>query len=388
MHETSDQNGADGGATIGTLCADEIAAPTTATASTMLIVDDEEINRLVLENLFSDTYRIEQVGDGKGALSRVLVQPDAYCAILLDVYMDGMDGIQALKHLRKAGITEKVPVFIITSSTSNRITEEAYSLGVMDVIRKPIVPHIVKRRVESVIELFRTRHALSMQVASQQLELVKRAAEALELTRGMIEALAAAVEFRDGESGGHVRRIHDVTKLMLTLTPLGDGLSAQDIDDIALASIMHDIGKIAIPDAILAKPGKLTAEEFAIMKTHTVEGERLLESIPQLHGSGVYRFAPDIARHHHERWDGSGYPDGLAGDQISPWAQIVSLADVYDALTNDRPYKRALDRETACAMMRDGACGAFNPTLLDLFLRIEPEVHALHAARQTPSEKR
>ena len=194
----------------------------------------------------------------------------------------------------------------------------------------------------------------------------------------MIEALSAAIEFRDGESGGHVRRIHDITKLMLVRTELGSGLSAQDIDDIALASIMHDVGKIAIPDAILSKPGRLTPEEFEVMKTHTLQGELLLSRIPQLKESGAYRYACDIARHHHERWDGRGYPDGLAGDDISIWAQIVSLADVYDALTSKRVYKSAFSREESLRMIKEGECGVFNPRLLELFLGLEPEINELY----------
>lgn len=194
----------------------------------------------------------------------------------------------------------------------------------------------------------------------------------------MIEALSAAIEFRDGESGDHVQRIHDITKLVLTRTRLGDGLTAEDIDDIALAAIMHDVGKIAIPDAILCKPGRLTAEEFEVMKTHTVQGAELLERIPQMRGIGAYRYAIDIARHHHERWDGRGYPDGLVGDQISIWAQVVSLADVYDALTSKRVYKAAFTREESLRMIRDGECGAFNPELLDCFFEVEPQICAMY----------
>ena len=283
-----------------------------------------------------------------------------------------------LSYLHKAGLIEQIPVFLITAETSGSVMEQAYELGVMDVIRKPIVPYIVRRRVESVIELFQARKRLSHVVEDQRSELLRRAEQIIDLNRGMIEALSAAIEFRDGESGGHVRRIHDITKLMLVRTELGSGLSAQDIDDIALASIMHDVGKIAIPDAILSKPGRLTPEEFEVMKTHTLQGELLLSRIPQLKESGAYRYACDIARHHHERWDGRGYPDGLAGNDISIWAQIVSLADVYDALTSKRVYKSAFSREESLRMIKESECGVFNPRLLELFLELEPEINELY----------
>ena len=198
----------------------------------------------------------------------------------------------------------------------------------------------------------------------QQSELLKQAKLIIDLNMGMIESLSTAIEFRSGESGEHVRRIHDITRHMLTCTPLGEGLSGEEIQWIAMASIMHDVGKIAVPDAILNKPGRLTAEEFEVMKGHTVQGARLLEQIPQLRENGAYPYAWDIARHHHERWDGRGYPDGLKGEEISLWAQVVSLADVYDALSCKRVYKNAFPRVRVLEMIRDGECGVFNPELL------------------------
>ena len=256
--------------------------------------------------------------------------------------------------------------------------KEAYALGVMDVISKPVIPYVVLRRVQSVVELFRARERLSNVVELQQADLLAQAKKIISLNRGMIEALAAAIEFRSEESGEHVRRIHDITRALLTSTPLGEGLSRIEIEQIALASIMHDVGKIAVPDAILNKPGRLTAAEFEVMKSHTVQGARLLEQIPQLRENGAYPYAWDIARHHHERWDGRGYPDGLKGDEITLWAQIVSLADVYDALSCKRVYKDAFPREKVNEMIRTGACGCFNPRLLDCFFSVEDQLHKLY----------
>lgn len=345
-----------------------------AEAGTLLIVDDDEINRGILENIFASYYSIDEAENGKIGLEKILKESSKLCAVLLDVMMPEMDGIEVLHHLKEHGLLDKVPVFLITAEASDAVMKEAYALGVMDVISKPVVPYIVLRRVQSVVELFLARKRLSNTVRLQELELIERARKIIELNQGMIETLSAAIEFRNGESGEHVRRIHDITKFLLTNTELGNGLSAGEIDNIALAAIMHDVGKIAIPDAILGKPGRLTREEFEIMKTHTIQGGYLLEKIPQLRESDVYQYAYDIARHHHERWDGRGYPDGLKGDEISIWAQIVSLADVYDALTSKRVYKDAFTREESLRMIRDGECGVFNPWLLECFFRVEPQI--------------
>lgn len=347
-------------------------------ADTVLIVDDEEINRAILGNLLFDLYEVEEAKGGKDAISKLLANPRKYCAVLLDVMMDGMDGLQTLECLKRAGLTTIVPVFVITADARDGVTKQAYELGAIDVIGKPVVPYVVRRRIESVAELFRARARLGYVVEGQQIELTRQTERIVELTRGMVEALSTAIEFRDSDSGGHVHRIYDITRLMLLRTDLGDGLSVEDIDSIALAAIMHDVGKIAIPDSILNKPGRLTSDEFEVMKAHTIQGEKLLSSIPQLKMSKVYEYALDIARHHHERWDGSGYPDGLSGDQISKWAQMVALADVYDALTNKRRYKEAYSHETAMRMILEGECGAFNPDILERFSAIAPNIAMLN----------
>ena len=351
----------------------DVSAP-----GSLLIVDDDAINRAILENLFAPFYPIEEAEDGDEGLARILARPERFCAVLLDVVMPRMSGLEVLERLRESALTEKLPVFLITAEASDENMRRAYDLGVMDVISKPVVPYIVLKRVQSVIELFQARKRLRRTVKSQQTELLAQAEKIIRLNQGMIEALSTAIEFRSEESGDHVRRIHDITWNLLTYTPLGDGLDDEAIHQIALASIMQDVGKIAIPDAILNKPGKLTAEEYAIMKTHTTQGALLLERIPQLRETGLYAYAADIARHHHERWDGRGYPDGLRGDEISVWAQAVSLADVYDALINKRVYKAAFSRERALEMIRNGDCGVFGPRLLDCFFAVEERLFSLY----------
>ena len=344
----------------------------------MLIVDDDAINCAILENIFAPYYDIDMAADGGAGLERVLERQDELCAILLDVMMPVMDGIEVLRQLARRGLPERIPVFLITAEASGQIMKEAYALGVMDVISKPVTPYVVLRRVQSVVELFRARTRLRNVVELQQADLLAQARKIIDLNKGLIEALATAIEFRSEESGDHVRRIHDITRCLLLDTPLGAGLSGAEVEQIALASIMHDVGKIAVPDAILNKPGRLTPAEFEVMKTHTVQGARLLERIPQLRENGAYPYAWDIARHHHERWDGRGYPDGLKGDEISLPAQIVSLADVYDALSCKRVYKDAFPRETVLEMIRTGQCGCFNPYLLECFFAVEDKLSGLY----------
>ncbi|MDE6740569.1 MAG: HD domain-containing protein, partial [Lachnospiraceae bacterium] len=306
------------------------------------------------------------------------MEENKLCAILLDVMMPGMNGIEVLRHLKRMGVIERIPVFIITADTSAGVMKEAYELGVMDFISKPVVSYMVVRRVLSIVELFEARKHLKTVVVNQGLELLDQAQRIIELNQGMIETLATVIEFRNEESGGHVQRISQITRLLLENTVFGENLDDKEIDSIALAAVMHDVGKITIPDAVLTKPGKLTAEEYAVMKEHTVNGVALLESIPQMRGSDIYEYACDIARHHHERWDGGGYPDGLKGDEISPWAQVVSLADVYDALNCKRVYKPPYPREQVLEMIRNGECGVFNPQLLESFLSVEDMIYEMY----------
>lgn len=246
--------------------------------------------------------------------------------------------------------------------------ERAYALGLEDVIAAPFSATTAKMRMARALARRRSGSADPLRIAEA----------IIALDKSMIEALAAAIEFRNRESGDHVRRIHDITAHLLGETPLGRGYSAREIEEIALASILHDVGKIAVPDQVLNKPGKLSDEEFAIMRSHTVQGEALLAQIPLLQAHASSRFAMDIARHHHERWDGSGYPDRLRGDAISLPAQIVGLADVYDALRSPRVYKPAFGRGESLRMIRQGDCGAFNPALLDVFLSAEPSIAAFY----------
>lgn len=209
-------------------------------------------------------------------------------------------------------------------------------------------------------------------------ELLYKEDGTINFKKGMIEALFETVKFRNKELGEHIIWIHNITQYMLTNTELGEGLSKEMIDLLSLAAGMHDVGKIAIPDGILNKHGELTPEEYEVMKTHTVLGIELLERIPQMKYHEVYVYAYDIIRHHHERWDGNGYPDGLKGDEISIWAQIVSIVDVYDSLVSKRVYKNAYEYDTAVQMIQEGQCGVFNPKLLECFMSVEGNIRKIY----------
>ncbi len=349
-------------------------------ADSILIVDDDPVNRMILKKLFSSYYTIIEAEDGYAGMEKILHgdNRDRLCAILLDIMMPGMNGIEVLSKLKKLGLLDKIPVFIITADSNAGVMKAAYELGVMDVIRKPVVPYMVVRRVQSVVELFEARKHLNTVVEDQNAVLLEQAEKIIRLNQGLLETLATIIEFRNEESGGHVQRISMITRLLLENTVFGMDLQENEINNIALAAVVHDVGKITIPDAVLTKPGKLTTEEYAVMQEHTTKGVAILESITQLRDSEIYEYACDIARHHHERWDGRGYPDGLKGDEISPWAQVVSLADVYDALNCRRVYKPPFPREKVLEMICTGQCGVFNPKLLESFLSVEDKLYELY----------
>lgn len=340
----------------------------------ILIVDDMEINRVILSETFKEKHEVIEAENGQQALEIILNSDYPISAVLLDVVMPVMDGFTFMERFNALGFKNKIPVFLITADCSEESMHKGYNLGVMDIIEKPIVPYFVKRRVESVMELFEARKKLSRVVRVQQIQLKEQEEEIYALNNAIIETLSTAIEFRSGESGQHVRRIKHLTQLFLTELRASDGaaynFSDEQIEQIAMASIMHDVGKIAISDAILNKPARLTAEEYELMKTHTVKGCEILEQIPQYQHNALYQYAYDICRHHHERWDGRGYPDGLKGEEITIWAQVVSIADVFDALTNERVYKAAVPVDEAVDMIYGGQCGCFNPVLLNILKNI------------------
>lgn len=331
--------------------------------NTILIVDDMEINRAILAEGFKDGYHILEAENGQEAVD-ILKENDDIAAVLLDIMMPVMDGLGVLREMKDNGLISHIPVFIITASDSEKTLMDAYNLGAVDIISKPFMMNFLKCRIGGVIELYRHRNELE-EIVDEQVKTLNS------INRSMVETLASVIEFRDCESGEHVKRISGITEVLMNAVSEmypEYNYTQMEIEKIAMASVLHDVGKIAIPDGILNKPGRLTNEEFDIMKQHTTKGCEILESMPAgILDKEVYNYSYDICRHHHERWDGRGYPDGLKGDEISICAQIVAIADVYDALTSPRVYKAAFEHEKAVDMIFNGECGTFNPKLLEAF---------------------
>lgn len=337
---------------------------------TILIVDDMEINRAILTEVFKDNYNIIEACDGEQAIETINRIPNI-SAVLLDLVMPKIDGLGVLKELNKNGKIKIIPVFLITAADDRDMLLEGYELGAVDIIIKPFITNFLKHRINNIIELYGHRNELE-KIVTEQVERLNH------MNLSMIEILATAVEFRDCESGEHVKRISSLTKQLMTevsSTYPEYYLPDTEINKIAISSILHDVGKISIPDSILNKPGRLTKEEFDIMKKHTVNGYEFLKQFSEIIDESLYTYSCDICRHHHERWDGKGYPDGLVGDDISIWAQVVSVADVYDALTSERVYKKAFSHDTAVNMIKNGECGTFNPRILKAFDNVMNREH-------------
>lgn len=336
----------------------------------MLVVDDMELNRAILCELFNDKYQVIEAENGKEALQLIQKYRESIAIVLLDLIMPIMNGFEVLQKMADTSLADRIPVIMITSENSEQAILNGYNLGVSDVITKPFNPDIVRKRVQNTVELNSYKLQLENKV-KVQVEFIERQAQELERVNSfIIDTLSTIVEFRDLESGQHVKRIRGFTKMLLYAVAKDHKeyeLTEESINTISSASAMHDIGKIAIPDHILLKPGRLTPEEFEIMKTHTTKGCDLLNSLNYIKTSNYFRYSYEICRYHHERWDGNGYPDHLKGDEIPIWAQVVALADVYDALTSERVYKPAYTHDQAVKMILNGECGQFNPILMDVF---------------------
>ena len=337
---------------------------------TILLVDDAMMNRMVLTGILGEDYHILEAGNGERCLELLRANAGQIALVLLDINMPVMDGFEVLRTMNTNHTIEDVPVIMISSDDSEEAIRKAYELGASDYVNRPFDAKIVYRRVANTIKLYAKQRRL-VQMVSDQIRAREKNTDVL------VGVLSQIVEFRNGESGSHVRHIRVITETLLhRLMELTDryDLTPEQQDNIALASALHDIGKIGIDEAILNKPGKLTAEEFAVIKTHSMLGAEMLHKTENFAEQPLLQTAYEIARWHHERWDGRGYPDGLKGDDIPISAQLVSMADVYDALTSERCYKKAFPHETAVQMITDGACGAFNPLLTQCLLDVQGEL--------------
>lgn len=332
----------------------------TAQKQKVLIVDDSEMNRCMLADILEDDYETIQAENGIQAVSIMNEKYSEIALVMLDMVMPEMDGLGVLEIMNKYRWIDSIPVIMISVENSADYIERAYDLGVTDYIKRPFDALSVRRRVINTIMLYANQKKLVSIVAEQIYEKEKS-------TNLMINILSHIVEFRNGESGLHVLHIKTITQSLLNnyvKTHKDCGLTKSDISMISLASALHDIGKISIPEHILNKPGRLTDEEFTIMKTHSSIGASMLENLP-FGDEPLVKVAYEICRWHHERYDGRGYPDGLKGDEIPLSAQMVAVADVYDALTSERVYKKAFSHEKAMEMILGGECGAFNPDVLE-----------------------
>ena len=343
----------------------------------LLVVDDVDINRMILDELFNEKYEVLEAENGQKALDIINDKKNELSIILLDLVMPVMDGFGVLRDMNKSGLINSIPVILITSEDDDQMALECYNLGVSDVMHKPFNASIVTQRVENVIELYAYKNHLEEKLVEQKEELIAQEGRIKQMNFSLIDTLSSTVEFRSVESGKHIKRTRLLIKLILQQLAGKYGFTEEQLELISSAAALHDVGKIAIPDAVLLKPGRLTKEEFEIMKTHTLKGAEILETLDFLQDEEYYKYCYDIARHHHERWDGKGYPDGLIGDETPIWAQAAALVDVYDALTSKRVYKDAYTHEQAVDMIINGECGSMNPLLLDTLKSISTELKDL-----------
>ena len=336
----------------------------------ILVVDDSEMNREILSEILNEEYDIIEADSGDTCIDMLRKYETGISLVLLDIVMPGMDGFGVLNYMNRHHYLEDIPVIMISSEDSTETVRRAYEMGVSDYINRPFDAGVVHRRVYNTIKLYAKQRRLIALITNQVYEKEKN-------NRMMVGILSQIVEFRNGESGSHVLNINIFTGMLLeSLVQHTDkyDLSWSERLLITTASALHDIGKIGIDDKILNKPGRLTDEEFKIMQNHTIIGASILENMGSYQDEELMKVAYQICRWHHERYDGKGYPDGLKGDEIPISAQVVSLADVYDALVSERVYKKAYSHEKAIEMIINGECGCFNPILLECLLDIQDRI--------------
>ncbi len=336
----------------------------------ILIVDDAEINREILDEILGSDFRILTAGNGEECVEMLQQYGRNIALILLDIVMPVMDGFEVLSYMNKNNLIENIPVIMISSASDKEYMRRAYGMGISDYIRQPFDTQIVFRRICNVINLYSRQRRLVSIIAKQTYESEKN-------NRMMLEIFSNLVELRNGEDGAHVLHVNVLTGMLLErLLQKTDkyNLSWKERSLIVTASALHDIGKMGISKSLLNKKGKLTPEEFETVKQHTVIGAKMLEDMAMYKDEALVKTAIEICRHHHERYDGNGYPDGLKGDDIPISAQVVALADVYDALVSERPYKKIYTHDEAMQMILNGECGCFNPLLLECFTDISGNI--------------
>lgn len=326
----------------------------------VLVVDDSDMNRFLLSQILLDDYNVIEACDGVEATQIIQDHFKELSIVLLDIVMPRMDGFGVLEFMNANDLIQDLPVIMISSMDEDSAIRRCYELGISDYVRRPFSADVVGKRVYNIVRLYQRQRNLQREIREQIEEREKN-------SRVVTSIISHVVENRNGESGPHVIHVEQITEIILNrLTELTDmyKLSKEDKKQISLASALHDIGKIGIDEKILNKPGKLTEEEYGIMKTHTTIGAIMIHQVQMEEDDALIQFAYEICRWHHEKWDGRGYPDGLKGNYIPISAQVVSIADVYDALVSERVYKKAYSHKKAIEMIINGECGEFNPLLI------------------------
>lgn len=343
----------------------------------ILIADHSEMNQSLLHEVFASQYEILETDSGEEGFRLIMENKNELAAILVSESVASHISKETALTLSALRIFESIPVIFILDGNSSAVRRQQFNIPFSEVIDSPVNPYIAKKRVNNLVEFFSNKKELeqlindqSKMILEQNRELKEQRKKMNSINNDMLDTLSMVIEYRDVESGKHIHRIRKFTEVLLRI--LAEkypkyNLTEDRIELITSASSIHDIGKIAIPDSILLSPDRLTYEEFRIMKQHTIKGCEILNQLDSVEKNEYFRYCYDICRYHHEKWDGMGYPDGLVGDQIPIWAQVVSLADCYDALTSDRPYKSAYSHEQAVEMIRSGACGAFSEEMMDCF---------------------
>ena len=365
-------------------------------ANRILVVDDLELNRELLQEMLEKEYDVMLAENGKQAIELIERSHEQLSVVLLDLIMPEVDGFTVLKWMREKDLIGRIPVMVISGETSSEAEKKCFDYGVSDFIQKPFNEAIVIRRVQNIVNLFTYQNQLEEKV-EKQTEVLRKQNHILQLQAEklkennirIIDILGNVVESRNLESGEHIKRVKGFARILgyqLMKDYPEYGLTNERVEMIAEASALHDVGKIAIPDNILLKPGRLTEEEFELMKSHTTRGCDILNNIEGIWEDDYRLTSYEICRHHHERYDGRGYPDRLAGEDIPLSAQIVSIGDCYDALVSERVYKSAFTKEEAFHMIIHGECGVFSPKLLASFRNAKKQFEYLAEHNQCSTE--
>lgn len=356
----------------------------------IIIADANKDNRNILKNILKEEYEIMEEGKGTSAWETIRKERKSLKAVLLNPELPEMDGFQILENMNQSMILDSLPVIIISDERQPEFEGKCMEVGAADYISRPFHDTVVKKRVENLINNYTRRKQLEEKVENQMLTLRKQyvvlqvqADKLQKKNDDMIEVVSNVAEYRSLESGNHLRRVKKYTRI------LGEyvkdnypeyGLTDELLDIIVSASALHDIGKVAIPDSILLNPGRLSDDEFDYLRSHTIRGSELLDDFTGVWSEEYVKIGKEICRSHHERYDGKGYPDGLVGDKIPISAQLVSIVDVYDAMTNERFYKGALAIERVFYMITNGECGVFSPKLLEAFRKVKPKFEEMAVA--------